>query len=108
MLTSISQLLENHFIHLQELRKTISSTAPSKSLYLYYVELYQVIRSVLQTCYKATTNLLSRAQYENEINARLTILILKLSRNKNVLVQTAGETGEDRGSGGVSEGGRGQ
>ena len=85
-LTSVTQLLENHFIHLQELRKTISSTAPSKSLYLYYVELYQVIRSVLQTCYKATTNLLSRAQHENEINARLTILILKLSRNKHFLV----------------------
>ena len=65
-------------IHLQELRKTISSTAPTKSLYLYYVELYQVIRSVLQSCYKASSNLVSRAQHENEINARLTILISKL------------------------------
>ena len=79
MLTIISQLLENHFIHLQELRKTISSTAPTKSVYLYYVDLYQVIRSVLQTCYKATSNLTSRARHENETNARLTILRLKLS-----------------------------
>ena len=71
LLTSIFQLLENHFIHLQELRKTISSTAPTKSVYLYYVDLYQVIRSVLQTCYKATSNLINRARHEKESNARL-------------------------------------
>lgn len=71
LLTRIFQLLENHFIHLQELRKTISSTAPTKSVYLYYVDLYQVVRSVLQSCYKATSNLISRGRHENETNARL-------------------------------------
>ena len=79
-LINIFQLLENHFIHLQELRKTISSTAPTKSLYLYYVDLYQVIRSVLQSCYKAASNLISRAQHEKESNARLAIFTVKLSR----------------------------
>ena len=40
-------------------------------------EVGQVI-SGLQSCYKASSNLVSRAQHENEINARLTILISKL------------------------------
>ena len=62
--------MENHFIHLQELRKTISSTAPTKSLYLYYVDLYQVIRSVLQSCYKASANLMTRANHETDTNVR--------------------------------------
>ena len=61
--------MENHFIHLQELRKTISSTA-TKSLYLYYVDLYQVIRSVLQSCYKASANLMTRANHETDTNVR--------------------------------------
>jgi len=65
------KLLENHFIHLQELRKTISSTAPTKSLYLYYVDIYQVVRSVLQSCYKASANLMLRAKHERQTNARL-------------------------------------
>ena len=64
------KLLENHFIHLQELRKTISSTAPTKSIYLYHFDFYQVIRSVLQSCYKASTNLTTRARYESITNAR--------------------------------------
>ena len=55
---------------MQELRKTISSTAPTKSLYLYHVDIYQVIRAVLQTCYKASANLMSRANHETQTNAR--------------------------------------
>jgi len=36
------QLMENHFLHLQELRKTLASNAPSKSFYLFYVNMDQV------------------------------------------------------------------
>ena len=36
------KLLENHFIHLQELRKSVAANAPSKAFYLYYVDLPQV------------------------------------------------------------------
>merc|ERR1712110_50796 len=95
------KLLENHFIHLQELRKTISSTAPTKSVYLYYVELYQVIRSVLQTCYKATSNLTSRARHENETNARL----LEKQERTESLVESLRESGasEDQISEEISE-----
>merc|ERR1719507_916233 len=95
------KLLENHFIHLQELRKTISSTAPTKSVYLYYVDLYQVIRSVLQTCYKATSNLISRARHENEANARL----LEKQERTDSLVESLRESGasEDQISEEISE-----
>ena len=36
------QLLENNFIQLQELRKSLSANAISKSFYLFYVDMNQV------------------------------------------------------------------
>ena len=36
------KLLENNFIQLQELRKSMSNNAPTKSFYLFYVDLNQV------------------------------------------------------------------
>ena len=36
------QLLEQNFICLQELRKSVSSNAPSKGFYLFYVDMNQV------------------------------------------------------------------
>jgi len=65
------QLLENHFIHLQELRKSVAANAPSKAFYLYYVDLPQVVRSCVSICYKAMYNSRSRAQFEAVENARL-------------------------------------
>ena len=38
------QLLENNFIQLQELRKSLSANAISKSFYLFYVDINQVGR----------------------------------------------------------------
>ena len=42
------QLMENHFLHLQELRKTLASNAPSKSFYLFYVNMDQVSTSSIK------------------------------------------------------------
>jgi DNA-directed RNA polymerase III subunit RPC3 len=36
------QLMENNFICLQELKKTINAATPSKALYLFYVNFDQV------------------------------------------------------------------
>ena len=44
------QLMENHFLHLQELRKTLASNAPSKSFYLFYVNMDQVAIHQLTGC----------------------------------------------------------
>ena len=43
------QLMENHFLHLQELRKTLASNAPSKSFYLFYVNMDQVVTILLKS-----------------------------------------------------------
>lgn len=36
------QLLENNFIQLQELRKSMVSNAPTKSFYLFHIDMNQV------------------------------------------------------------------
>ena len=36
------QLLENNFIQLQELKKSLVSNAPSKSFYLFHIDMNQV------------------------------------------------------------------
>jgi len=38
------QLLENNFIQMQELRKSLSANAISKSFYLFYVDIIQVLQ----------------------------------------------------------------
>jgi len=65
------QLLENHFIHLQELRKSVAPTAPAKSFHLFYCDLAQVVRTTLSVCYKAMYNCRDRAKFEAVENARL-------------------------------------
>eukprot|EP00092_Neocalanus_flemingeri_P103464 GFUD01132418.1.p1 GENE.GFUD01132418.1~~GFUD01132418.1.p1 ORF type:complete len:521 (+),score=211.52 GFUD01132418.1:39-1601(+) len=65
------QLLENHFIHLQELRKSVAPTAPSKAFYLYYVDLPQAVRTCVSVCYKAVYNCRSRAKFEAVEHSRL-------------------------------------
>ena len=65
------QLLENNFIQLQELRKSMSNNAPTKSFYLFYVDLNQVARMVAETCRKALANAFTRKSYESVQNKRL-------------------------------------
>jgi len=65
------QLLENHFIHLQELRKSVAPTAPAKSFYLFYCDLAQVVRTNVSVCYKAMYNCRDRAKFEAVENGRL-------------------------------------
>ena len=65
------QLLENNFIQLQELRKNMSNNAPTKSFYLFYVDLNQVARTVAEMCRKALANSFTRKNYEAMQNKRL-------------------------------------
>jgi len=67
------QMMENNFIQLQELRKSGagSSAGPSKVFYLFYVDLVQVVRSCMVTCYKSIYNNMMRAKHEKEENERL-------------------------------------
>ena len=65
------QLLENNFIQLQELRKNMSNNAPTKSFYLFYVDLNQVARMVAEMCRKALANSFTRKNFEAFQNKRL-------------------------------------
>jgi len=65
------QLMENHFIQLQELRKAAQSTGISKAFYLFYVDLVAVVRNCISTCQKSLFNSKNRAQAETKANARL-------------------------------------
>jgi len=65
------ELLENSYIQLQELRKTISASAPSKSVYLYYVDMGGLARTQLTRVYQALINIVTRRQIETQDNARL-------------------------------------
>ena len=65
------QLLENNFIQLQELRKNMSNNAPTKSFYLFYVDLNQVARTVAEMCRKALGNSFARKNFEAMQNKRL-------------------------------------
>jgi hypothetical protein len=49
------QLLENNFIQLQELRKSMSANAISKSFYLFYVDMNQVFFILLLSFQKRKT-----------------------------------------------------
>lgn len=65
------QLLENHFIQLQELRKAAASTGISKAFYLFYVDMVAVVRNCIAICHKSLFNSKDRAQEETKANARL-------------------------------------
>ena len=67
------QLMESNLVRVQEIRKSLSSTAaaPSKCFYMFYVDLDQAARIVLEMCYKAVANLVTRRAADAETNHRL-------------------------------------
>jgi len=67
------QLIENNFVQLEELRKSLggSANAPSKCFYLFTVDMNQVARMLLDQCYKAVGNAYVRKKHEVSTNQRL-------------------------------------
>jgi len=65
------QLMEGHFLHLQELRKSLVASVPSKSFHLFYINFDQVVRHCLALCQKTMYNTRQRAAQERADNARL-------------------------------------
>ena len=63
-------LMEANFIKLQELRKSQASTM-GKTFYLFYVDLPQVARMVMDQCHHAMVNSFTRKNYESDTNQRL-------------------------------------
>lgn len=65
------QLLEENFLQLQELRKSQCNMAPNKSFILFHIDLDQVVRMVLELCFKALYNAMTRRHHNKQINKRL-------------------------------------
>uniref|UniRef100_A0A1B6HFR0 DNA-directed RNA polymerase III subunit RPC3 n=1 Tax=Homalodisca liturata TaxID=320908 RepID=A0A1B6HFR0_9HEMI len=65
------KLLQENFLQMQELRKPTVSSGPNKTYFLFHVDLNQVARMVLDTCYKALANSLTRRNFEKNENSRL-------------------------------------
>ncbi|XP_055521731.1 LOW QUALITY PROTEIN: DNA-directed RNA polymerase III subunit RPC3-like, partial [Leucoraja erinacea] len=60
----------DNFISLQEIPKT-PDHAPSRTFYLYTVNLQAAARMILQRCYKTVVNLIERREHETRENKRL-------------------------------------
>ncbi|NXG60428.1 RPC3 polymerase, partial [Hemiprocne comata] len=64
------KMLSENFVALQEIPKT-PDHAPSRTFYLYTVNVPSVARMLLHRCYKSVANLMERRQYETKENKRL-------------------------------------
>lgn len=65
-------LLHENFLQLQELRKSMASSAgPNKTFFLFYVNLEEVARMILDLSYKALYNAMTRRGHETSENHRL-------------------------------------
>ena len=65
-------LMESNFIKLQELRKSMAANnTMGKSFFLFYVDLPQVARMVVEHCQKAIANSYIRKSHESDSNLRL-------------------------------------
>ncbi|XP_078390207.1 DNA-directed RNA polymerase III subunit RPC3 [Cetorhinus maximus] len=64
------RMLSENYISLQEIPKT-PDHAPSRTFYLYTVNLLPTARMILQRCYKTVVNLIDRQEHETRENKRL-------------------------------------
>ncbi|XP_063137959.1 DNA-directed RNA polymerase III subunit RPC3 isoform X3 [Rattus norvegicus] len=64
------KMLSENFISLQEIPKT-PDHAPSRTFYLYTVNVLSAARMLLHRCYKSIANLIERRQFETKENKRL-------------------------------------
>ena len=61
-----------NYIKIQELRKSMAANnTMGKSFFLFYVDLPQVARMIVEQSYKAIANAYKRKNHESELNQRL-------------------------------------
>lgn len=65
------ELLEENFLKLQELKKAMPSSGPNKSFTLFYIQLNQVVRTVIEICHKTISNIITRRHHNRFINKRI-------------------------------------
>lgn len=65
------QLLEENFVLLNELKRSLPNLGPCKSFTLFFIHLNQIVRSTLELCYKSLFNIMTRRHHEKYLNKRL-------------------------------------
>ncbi|NXT85823.1 RPC3 polymerase, partial [Zapornia atra] len=85
------KMLSENFVSLQEIPKT-PDHAPSRTFYLYTVNVPSSARMLLHRCYKSVANLMERRQYETRENKRL---LEKAQRVEAILASMQATGAED-------------
>nr|XP_031292405.1 DNA-directed RNA polymerase III subunit RPC3 isoform X2 [Camelus dromedarius] len=84
------KMLSENFISLQEIPKT-PDHAPSRTFYLYTVNIPSAARMLLHRCYKSVANLIERRQFETKENKRL----LEKSQRVEAIIASMQATGAE-------------
>lgn len=84
------KMLSENFISLQEIPKT-PDHAPSRTFYLYTVNILAASRMLLHRCYKSIANLMERRQFETKENKRL----LEKSQRVEAIIASMQATGAE-------------
>ncbi|XP_013205328.1 DNA-directed RNA polymerase III subunit RPC3 [Microtus ochrogaster] len=84
------KMLSENFISLQEIPKT-PDHAPSRTFYLYTVNVLSAARMLLHRCYKSIANLIERRQFETKENRRL----LEKSQRVEAIIASMQATGAE-------------
>ncbi|ERE90880.1 DNA-directed RNA polymerase III subunit RPC3 [Cricetulus griseus] len=84
------KMLSENFISLQEIPKT-PDHAPSRTFYLYTVNVLSAARMLLHRCYKSIANLIERRQFETKENKRL----LEKSQRVEAIIASMQATGAE-------------
>ncbi|NXA57263.1 RPC3 polymerase, partial [Nothocercus julius] len=86
------KMLSENLVSLQEIPKT-PDHAPSRTFYLYTVNVLSSARMLLHRCYKSVANLIERRQFETKENKRL----LEKSQRVEAILASMQATGAEEG-----------
>lgn len=64
-------LSQEDYIQVQETKKSGVSTGPTKTFFLFYIDLDQVVRMQIEHCYHALYNIIQRRDHESISNKRM-------------------------------------
>ncbi|XP_050100950.1 DNA-directed RNA polymerase III subunit RPC3 [Anopheles aquasalis] len=85
------KLMEENFLLIQTIRKPGGGSAGApKSFFLFYVNQRQIVSMLLESCYKALYNSITRSAHDKAVNKRL----IEKSQRLDSIVETMKERGE--------------
>ncbi|XP_066603137.1 DNA-directed RNA polymerase III subunit RPC3 isoform X2 [Prorops nasuta] len=64
-------LLQENYLQMQEMKKAGVSAVPTKTFFLFHIDLNQVIRMEIEHCYHALYNIVQRREHESTSNRRM-------------------------------------